>query len=315
MNWQFFKMRCLVTGASGHVGAFLTKCLLARGSEVAVLVRPQSDLWRIADVLGQITVLHGVLGDLTAANGKLEAWGPDTVFHLAWSGVTGAYRNDPAQITRNVAGSLELFDAARKAGMNTWVGFGSQAEYGSVDDLLTEDMTPRPATAYGVAKHCLAVMIEKLCAMTETRFLWLRLLAAYGPMDDPRHLLPTVIEQLIDGVRPALTPGEQLWDYLYIDDAIEAVCRLAQQTSATGVFNLGSGKAQSVRSIVEQIRNLIDPALPLGFGDVPYRSDQVMHLQADITKIKAATGWTPQISLLEGLQRTIDWHRKQRETQ
>ncbi len=305
-------MRCLVTGASGHVGAFLTKALLARGCEVAVFVRPQSDLWRIADVQDQVTIIHGALGDLADVRAGLNAWKPETVFHCAWEGVTGAYRNDPAQITRNVAGSLELFEAARDAGMTTWVGLGSQAEYGAVEGRLSEDLTPRPVTAYGVAKLCLCLMTEKLCAMTGTRFLWLRLLAAYGPMDDPRHLLPSVINQLLDGRRPALTPGGQRWDYLYIDDAAEAICRLALNANAAGVFNLGSGHAPTVRALVEAVRDSIDPNLPLGFGDAAYRPDQVMHLEGDIAKLTAATGWQPQVSLEDGLERTLAWHREAR---
>jgi len=303
-------MRCLVTGASGHVGAFLTKGLLARGCEVAVLVRPQSDLWRLADVLGRVAVLRGALGDLEETRAPMKAWAPETVFHLAWSGVTGAFRDDPAQITGNVTGSLALFEAARESGCRCWVGFGSQAEYGAVEGALREDLPPRPVTAYGVAKLCLGLMTEKLCAMTDVRFVWLRLLAAYGPMDDGRHLLPAVITQLLGGDRPALTPGEQRWDYLYIEDAIEAICRLALETRARGVFNLGSGQARTVRSLVETARDLIDPALALGFGDVPYRPDQVMHLQADISKIVGATGWRPRTALEEGLRRTIEWHRR-----
>ncbi len=305
-------MRCLVTGATGHVGAFVTKALIARGCEVAVLARPGSDLWRIADCLDQVTVLRGSLGDLGEAQPALEDWRPEYVFHLAWAGVTSAYRSDPAQITRNVAGSLSLFEAAHRAGMTVWVGIGSQAEYGPVPGILREDLPPQPQTAYGVAKHSLARLTETLCAMTGTRFLWLRLLAAYGPMDDPRHLIPGVIEQLLSGERPALTPGEQLWDYLYVEDAAEAICRLALDTAASGVFNLGSGQAQPVRVLVETIRDLIDPALPLGFGDLPYRPDQVMHLEADISRLKSAAQWQPQTVLQDGLRRTVDWHRRRR---
>lgn len=304
-------MRCLVTGATGHVGSFLTRRLLAAGCEVAILVRPESDLWRLIDILGSVTMLQGALGDLKTAREGLQAWQPEVVFHLAWSGVTGAFRNDPAQITRNVTGSLEIFEAAQEAGCRCWVGVGSQAEYGPQQDALREDMTAHPETAYGVAKLCTGTLTEKLCTMTGTRFLWLRLLATYGPMDDPRHLLPTVIAQLLRGERPALTPGEQRWDYLYIDDAVEAIARLALETGAEGVFNLGSGEAPTVHAIVEQARDIINPALPLGFGEVPYRPDQVMRLQADITKLKTATGWEPTISLAEGLQRTIEWHRGQ----
>ena len=303
-------MRCLVTGVSGHVGAFLTRALLARGCEVAALVRPQSDLWRIVDVLPQVTLIYGTLGDLGLARAPLMSWRPETVFHLAWAGVTGAFHNDTAQITRNVAGSLELFEAAHEAGMKTWVGVGSQAEYGIVDGILREDLVPNPVTAYGVAKLGLSLMTEKLCAMTETRFLWVRLLAAYGPMDDPRHLLPSVINQLLDGIRPSLTPGEQCCDYLYVEDAAEAICRLVLETSAQGIFNLGSGDAHTVRKLVEKVRDLVDPRLPLGFGDVPYRSNQLMYLQGDISKLTAATGWHPQTSLEDGLRRTVEWHRQ-----
>ena len=274
------------------------------------MVRPESNLWRIVDVLGQVTVVHGALDDLAEARPALNDWQPETVFHLAWAGVTGAYHNGSAQITRNVSGSLALFEAAQEAGMTAWVGIGSQAEYGSADGVLHEEMTPHPVTAYGVAKQALCAMTEKLCAMTGTRFLWVRLFAAYGPMDDPRHLLPAVIEQLLDGKRPALTPGEQRCDYLYVEDAVEAVCRLALETQAQGVFNLGSGEAHSLRALVEMLRDLVDPSLLLGFGDLPYRPNQVMHLEGDIAKLAAATGWQPQTTLEDGLRRTVAWHRR-----
>ncbi|HUS34651.1 MAG TPA: NAD(P)-dependent oxidoreductase, partial [Verrucomicrobiae bacterium] len=76
-------------------------------------------------------------------------------------------------------------------------------------------------------------------------------------------------------------------------------------------FNLGSGRAESLRKIVETLRDAIDPKLPLGIGEVPYRPDQVMHLEADISKLTKATGWTPATSLEDGLKQTVAWHRQQ----
>jgi len=279
---------------------------------VAILVRPESNLWRLSGVLEEVTIFHGELGEGCDFLAPLKHWKPDAVFHLAWQGVTGGFRNDTSQITRNISGSLEVFEASLEAGCSCWIGMGSQAEYGSQDGLLCEDMAPFPKTAYGTAKLCTGMLTQKLCEMNGMRFLWLRLLATYGPMDDPRHLLPAVIDQLLKGERPALTLGEQCWDYLYIDDAVEAIARLALETEAQGIFNLGSGNAKTVREIVEQARDLICPSLPLGFGEIPYRPDQIMHLQADIAKIQTATGWSPQIDLVEGLRRTIAWHRDRR---
>ena len=120
-------------------------------------------------------------------------------------------------------------------------------------------------------------------------------------------MLPSVILALLRGEKPALTLGEQRWDYLYVEDAVDAIWRAATTSSAQGVFNLGSGEAHTIKSIVERVRDLIDHNLPLGFGEVPYRPDQIMHLQADISRLKQVAGWSPQVSLDEGLRRTVDW--------
>jgi nucleoside-diphosphate-sugar epimerase len=145
--------------------------------------------------------------------------------------------------------------------------------------------------------------------MAGIRYVWLRLLATYGPKDDVHHLIPTVILKLLAREKPSLTQGEQRWDYLYVEDAAEAIYSVALKAKAQGVFNLGSGEAYTIRSIAERIRDMIDPKLPLGFNEVPYRPDQVMNLQADISKLKNATGWEPKTSLDRGLEQAIEWYR------
>ncbi len=129
-------------------------------------------------------------------------------------------------------------------------------------------------------------------------------------MDDRNHMIPQVILTLLQGDKPSLTLGEQRWDYLYVEDAVEVIWRAATTSSAQGIFNLGSGEVHTIKSIVERVRDLIDPNLPLGFGEVPYRPDQIMHLQADISRLQSVTGWSPQVSLEEGLERTVAWFRE-----
>lgn len=303
-------VRCLVTGASGHLGSFLTRRLVEGGADVSVMVRPESDLWRLEGVLGDVEVIRADLSDVAAAGDALAAAAPEVVFHLAWFGVTKEHRNDPQQVTRNVTGSLQLFEAARRAGCRCWVGVGSQAEYGPHHaGALTEELPTRPVTTYGVSKLCVGLLTGELCELAGVRHVWFRLLATYGPKDDERHVIPAVIRQLLAGGRPSLTPGEQRWDYLYVEDAAEAISRAAADETVRGVFNLGSGEAHTVRGIIERVRDLIDPSLPLGFGEVPYRPDQTMHLQADITKLREATGWAPRTALADGLRQTVEWYR------
>jgi len=302
-------MRCLVTGATGFVGAHLARLLVERGADVAILSRATSDTWRISDTLSRIRVIPGDLANIKNAGSQISDFRPDVVFHLGWYGVASRFRDDPKQITQNVSGSLELLQLAAAAGSKRWIGLGSQAEYGPHEGLLTEGVPTRPVTTYGVAKLCVSLLSERLCAAYDIEFCWLRLLAVYGPMDDPTHFIPQLILKLLATERPALSSGDQRWDYLYVDDAAQALWRAANQPRCTGAFILGSGQAHNVRRIAEKVRELVDPALPLGFGEVPYRSDQPMHLQADISAFQAVTGWTPGTPLDNGLKSTVSWFK------
>ncbi len=304
------KMRCLVTGATGHIGSHLIRHLLKRNVEVAALVRPRtSHLWRIEDVLHSLVIIKEDLYNIERSSTVIQEFAPDIIFHLGWYGVDSQNRNNIEQITQNLYGSTKLLEVAHNCGCKRWVGLGSQAEYGSYNGVLREDLPTHPITLYGATKLCVSILGERLCEDWKFDFLWLRFLASYGPMDDAGHLIPSVILSLLRGKEPALTSGEQLWDYLYVEDVVEAIWRAAITQDSRGIFNLGSGEAHTIRSIVEKIRDLIDHDLPLGFGKVPYRPDQIMHLQTDVSRLHKVTGWSPQISLDEGLKRTVAWFR------
>ena len=304
-------MRCLVTGASGHLGSFLTERLVKEGAEVFALVRPESDVWRLEEVIDRITIIKAGLADVSSATKEIISARAEVVFHLAWQGVTSPFKNDAAQVD-NVTAGLKLFDVVRAGGCRVWVGIGSQAEYGPTNEVLTEDTTVTPATSYGASKLKLGQLTRQLCKSAGIRYVWLRLLATYGPKDDERHLLPSVIRTLLDGEQPKLTGGEQRWDYLYVADAANAIYQTALNEDARGVFNLASGETHTIREVVERVRDLIDPTLPLEFGELPYPPDQKMHLAANIERLVTVTGWCPKIGLDEGLKRTVDWYRDNR---
>ncbi|MQY46652.1 hypothetical protein GAO09_11440 [Rhizobiales bacterium RZME27] len=122
-------------------------------------------------------------------------------------------------------------------------------------------------------------------------------------------LIPSLIEKMIRGDRPQTTSGRQLADYLFIDDVGQAVLSVAEHAAAQGIFNLGSGRPVSVRTIVETIRNIIAPDMNLVFGEVPHSANQVWHMEADITRLTSLTGFSPSVSIDEGLRLTADWHK------
>lgn len=291
--------RVLVTGGAGFVGARVVNRLLDQGCEVALLLRETSNTQRLLGALENCIVLRGDLRHVEHLRGPLKDFAPEGVLHLAWEGVNGADRNHPMQL-RNVQNSIDLFRLTGEIGCANFVGLGSQAEYGQLSGCIDERAPTRPTTTYGAAKLATGFVLERAAAAAGRPFAWLRLFSSYGPEDDPSWLIPYVIRTLIAGERPRLTKAEQIWDYIHVDDVACAILATLQ-TGAVGVFNLGSGQGRPLRDIIMMIRDMVDPSLPLGFGEVSYRPDQVMHLEADVSALGAAALWRPKIKLADGL--------------
>jgi len=297
-------MRILVTGAGGFVGAALVKAAIARGWDVVAVTRAERPE-RLARVAGSIVQARADMADTDALRAILLSERPDVVVHSAWAGLSGEMRGQRGQIADNVDAACRLVEAAADAKVTRFVGIGSQAEYGRLDRRATEADLPEPASLYGAAKLATLHLTRQLCHTSGMGFAWARLFATYGPGDNPNWLIPSLIARMAVGERPAMSPGTQKWDYLYIDDAALALVGLAATRNAEGVFNLASGDAVPVRRIAEMIRDRASPGLDLEFGAVPFGPNQIMHLEGDVSKLERAIGWRPETSLEEGLDRTV----------
>ncbi|WP_022854811.1 NAD-dependent epimerase/dehydratase family protein [Thermodesulfobacterium thermophilum] len=305
-------MRAFVTGATGFIGSHLVKRLAKEGWEVAVLIRHDSNLWRIKDVVSKMKLIYGDFKEIEKVELEIQGFNPSVAFHLGWSGVKNRDFNSPEQI-QNLMGTLTLLKVLKNSNCQVFVGLGSQAEYGVYNEPIDEEFCPKPVTLYGLTKLCTGMLAQRLCELYGMRFVWLRLFGVYGPADNPSSLISYVILSLLNREKPALTKGEQKWDYLYVEDVVEAIYRVAVSEKVQGVFNLGSGKVHQIKSIVEQIRDLIDPSMGLGLGEISYDFNQTMYLQAKVDKLKKEINWYPKISLEEGLKRTVDWYKEHKQ--
>jgi UDP-glucose 4-epimerase len=297
----------LITGATGFLGAHLARRLERESVIAGLLVRRSSDLWRLDPLPKNARLIYGDLQDLPVK--ELAEFAPKIIIHAAWHGVTNQHRNDPAQIALNIAPTVKLVQLAAEIGCPRFIGLGSQAEYGPLNRIISEDDPTQPTTLYGASKLAACHLTRALCGQLKVRWAWLRVFSTYGPMEDTSWLIPYLIRALLEGKKPALTGCEQRWDFLFGPDAADAIWSVASNPEANGLFNLGSGRGDALRHTVETLRDQIDPALPLGIGDIPYRADQVMHWQADIKKLTAVTGWRPATETAAGFAQTVAWHR------
>jgi UDP-glucose 4-epimerase len=301
-------LKVAITGATGFIGAAILRQLLQAGFPVAVLLRPASDTARLEGVGNFEKFTYSTLED-PAMVAALSHFQPDIFIHCAWKGVGGQDRNEEFQITENLPSVLGAVQLASQAGCRQWIGLGSQAEYGNLNCTLDEGAPLRPTTIYGKAKLAAGVAALALCDAHGLAGAWVRVFSTYGPNDSPSWFIPYVIREFLAGRSPRLTKCEQLWDYLYVTDAACAVVSLANGDSR-GFFNLGSGSALPLKNYIEAIRaSLASPLEPI-YGALPYRVDQVMHLEADISRLVRTTNWRPAISFVEGINNTIEFEKQ-----
>ena len=301
----------VVNGALGSVGLALAENLVKRGIRTWAVVYPGDQRASLLPEgarivpcdMRQMDALPGLIGEKT-----------DAFFHLAWMGTIGDGRNDMALQTENIRCAVAAVEAAEKLGCRVFVGAGSQAEHGRIDGLVRPDSPCHPLTGYGMAKLCAGQMTRSMCAARGIRHVWARIISVYGPNDGPLSVTSVIMDQLFKGQKPALTAGEQLWDYLYADDAAEGLYRMAAAGKDGAVYPLGSGEARPLREYFELLRDAIDPALPLGLGEMPYPPGQVMRLQADLSALTEDTGFIPQVFFEEGIQKTVEILRKRRKS-
>ena len=303
-------MRLLISGAAGFVGAKTLELALAQGHEVAAPVWPSNPARRLAPFAGRYDHLAVDLRDRSALFAAVDAFRPEAIIHRAWAGVANAARFDHTQISENIDAACSLVEAGAAAGCGAFVGVGSQGEYGAGSSML-EDALPEPTTLYGAAKVSTLYLTRQLAAQSGMRHAWLRLFSTYGPDDNEGWLIPTLISTMLRGERPQTTLGTQYWDWLHVDDVARGLLAAAVMPQATGVFNLGSGEAVQVRDAIETIRDLAAPGMELVFGEIPFRPDQVMHMQANIERLRSATGWHPQVTFEEGIANTVAWYKEQ----
>jgi nucleoside-diphosphate-sugar epimerase len=297
-------MRVLLTGAGGFIGSQAARALLASGCEVAALLRPTTSPARLQDVLGRLSVVRADLADLPALRQALLDWRPDACLHLAWYAEPGKYLHSPQNIPA-LTTSLALLEELARAGCRQVVMAGTCAEYDTDRGLLREDGPTRPATVYAASKLALNLVGQQLAAAAGVRFAWARLFYLYGPSEDDKRVVPAVIRALSRGEPFPATQGEQVRDYLHVEDVAAGLVTLVTQ-GAAGVFNVASGVPVTVRQLMETVGDLLGRPDLLRFGAVPYRDWEPRFICGDNQRLRGL-GWAPQYTLREGLAETVAW--------
>lgn len=303
-------MRVVITGPTGAIGISLIKECISHQIEVLAICRKGSKrLHRLPDS-PFVHVLELDLQEYQEFYPKETDKKYDVFYHFAWNGTIGDARNDMKLQHKNVGYALDAVNLAHRFGCHTFVGAGSQAEYGRAEGKLSPSTPVFPENGYGIAKLCAGQMTRIACHQLGMQHIWTRILSVYGPCDGEKTMVISTIRKLLAGEVPEFTKGEQKWDYLYCGDAAKAMRLIGEKGKDGKVYCIGSGSARPLSDYIEMMRDAIDPVAPLALGVIPYGKQQVMYLCADIDELKKDTGFEPEVDFEEGIRETIAWVRK-----
>jgi len=188
------------------------------------------------------------------------------------------------------------------AGCRRIISAGSQAEYGLHSEQISEESVCRPNTEYGKAKLIFYEKLTALCTQADIAYKEPRFFSLYGPGDFPGTMILSILRDMLANHPCRLSECRQMWDYLYIDDAIEGLIRLCKEPCPDGAYNFGCGKARPLRKYVEDMARLTKTKSKLLYGAVPYPSTGLVSVWPNISKLKRELHWEPRVSFVEGIQ-------------
>ena len=294
----------LITGADGFIGKNLVNTLLKYDYEIYATVYPGHNIYEKTDN----PKLHVKAIDLSQIMNFISEFPHnliDTMFHFAWIGVKPELRNDLDVQTQNIKMSLDCMKFANQIGIKKIIFPGSTNEYLYSGKPLNKFASPSPSNAYGATKVALRYLCSDYAINNNIDYIYTIITGIYAADRRDNNVIFYTIDKLLNKEKPSLTKLEQLWDYIYIDDVVEALIAIGEKGKGGAVYAVGHGDNWPLSKYIDIIHEKIDSSLPMGIGEIPYKSDVLPSSCIDLTDLEQDTGFKPKIDFRQGITKVI----------
>lgn len=300
--------KVLITGITGFLGSHIAENLISNDIKVVGLKRKKSNIWRCEEFKEKIHWID--ISDDGSFINQLTSHSFDTIIHAAWIGVESNDRDNWYEQIKNITFFVELLEAAKILEVKRIIFLGSQAEYGTINSKISEDSETNALNAYAATKLACLEILKSFSVSNNINWIWLRLFSIFGEKENSNWLIPSLVNSMLNSSEMKFTLGEQKYAYLYVKDYAEIMRRIILNNLESGIYNVSSNETKTIKSIIEDIKNIINSEFILDFGALNYRLGQSMHMEGDIQKLCS------QISKIEfsdynvALKNTLDYYLK-----
>lgn len=299
--------KVVMTGGSGPIGLALIRKLLKENVEILLLQRKKSAKRMYLPEDERLHVEYCTLEELNSYTPMEHDY--DVFFHLGWANTRRSMRDNIDEQMKNVAYSSAAVEVAYQSGCHTFIGVGSQAEYGRHNEPFRDDTLCTPDSAYGIMKLSACYATRLLCKKYNIRHIWPRILSGYGIYDNIGSILISTILKSMDGKKLEFSKGEQIWDFVYLDDIANALFLIARKGQNGAIYPVGSGDARPLKDYIRILCEKLGKLDDMELGKISYTDTQIMHLEADISRLQEDTGWKPEVSFEDGIVKVIEFYK------
>lgn len=314
-------MNLVVTGATSFLGAATLRKLLQLEHQVFAVVRPNSVNRSVLREMEKNPGLHVIELELSQLD-RIDDYVKEpcqAFLHFGWDGSGSENRVKREIQQKNVADSMNALEGARKLGCARFLFSGSQAEYGVCQSVMTEDTPCNPVSEYGRAKLEFGSRAKQQClawredGVAELEYIHVRIFSVYGPGDHPRSLIHAGLDTFLTHGHMELGACTQLWNYLYIDEAIEGVLSLVfSGKPPAGIYNIAGAPCATMplSDYVEAMYEICGGSGDFTYGTLAPNAEGPANLIPDIHKLTEMTGWRPKMTFEEGIKRMLEIEKR-----
>ena len=303
------KYPILITGAAGFVGANLARYLVSKDIKINIIIKKNSNLWRIKDIIKKMNVHYSDLSDKKKVRIIVKKIKPKTIFHLATHGAYSDQNNIKKMKESIFESTFNLVNECKKYRFSMFINTGSSSEYGFKNRKMNEKDVLIPNSYYSVFKSSSTLYCQYESINSNIPIVTIRPFHVYGPFERQSRLIPVLIKKMLANKKIKLVSPKISRDLIYIDDLIDFYLKIANKKFIGEIFNLGNGKKYTIKEIYNLLKKITKYKKSNLWNTMKNRSWDQPIWYSDMSYVKKKIKWRPKISLFNGLSKTVNWHK------